>query len=104
MPEDEPGIVIDELPEAIPEKSKKTTVATVLTVGIIFGFLIFLFAAIVIIINFIPGPDKLDWLLNEATLGNWILLVGSGLLIFFISLTISIYIWKRGRDYFIDHL
>ncbi len=86
------------------EKSKKEKVATVLTFGIIIGFLIILFAITIIIINLIPAADKLNWLLTEATIGNWILLIGAGLLEFFLALTICIYIWKKGRNYLLTHI
>ena len=85
-------------------KSAKDNLATVLTIGIIIGFLIIVFAVTWIIIDIIPIPAKWLWLLNDATIGNWILLIGVGLLEFFFALTASIYIWKKGRNYLLERI
>ena len=85
-------------------KSAKKGIATVLTLGIIAGFLIILFAVTIMVINIIPGENKLAWLLAEATIGNWILLVGAGLIEFFLALVLCIYIWKRGRNFLIKYI
>jgi hypothetical protein len=37
--------------------------------------------------------------LTEATVGNWVLLVGVGLLLFFFALVVCAYIWKKGRGW-----
>ena len=89
--------------ESKPKKPKETA-ATIITIGIVIGFLIILFAVTIILINLIPIEDKLQWLLEEATIGNWILLVGAGLLEFFFALTVSIYIWKKGRSYLVERI
>ena len=104
---EEPGILTNEKPsepQAKKERKPKENLASILAIGIILGFLFILFAIIIIIINLIPGPDKLEWLLTEATLGNWILLVGVGLLIFFFALVVSIYIWKKGRSFLLKRI
>ncbi|MHA1650111.1 MAG: hypothetical protein ACTSYB_07945 [Candidatus Helarchaeota archaeon] len=98
---EEPEIISGQESES---KSKKVNIATVLTLGIIVGFLLILFAITIIFVNLIPVPDKLNWLLTEATIGNWILLIGTGLLEFFFALTASIYIWKKGRNYLLKHI
>ena len=102
---EEPGILEERPPKRqdMGPKSKKT-VASILTIGIIFGFLFILFAVIIILINLIPVDNKLLWLLTEATVGNWILLVGTGLLIFFFALVICIYIWKKGRGWLLARI
>ena len=87
----------------IGSKSKKT-IASILCIGIIFGFLFILFAVIIIIINLIPAPNKLNWLLTEATVGNWVLLVGVGLLLFFFALVVCAYIWKKGRGWLLARI
>jgi len=106
--EQEPEITIQP-PKAnkqdLESKSKKI-IASILTIGIIFGFLFILFAVIIILINLIPGNNKLQWLLspNGATLGNWVLLIGTGLLIFFFALVACIYIWKKGRGWLLARI
>ena len=89
--------------ESVTESTKKR-MATILTVGIIIGLLIIIFAVTIIIINSIPVSDKLNWLLTQATIGNWVLLVGIGLIEFFFALTLSIYIWKKGRNYLLKRI
>jgi uncharacterized BrkB/YihY/UPF0761 family membrane protein len=107
---DEPGILKNENPEPHrqqqqqAESKSKENLASILAIGIVLGFLIILFAVIVIIINLLPGEDKLVWLFTEATYGTWILLVGSGLLIFFFALTVSIWIWKKGRGFLLKRI
>ncbi|HUY00503.1 MAG TPA: hypothetical protein VMV49_13165 [Candidatus Deferrimicrobium sp.] len=96
MAEEEPRTIGDDSSE---KKSKKL-MASVLTSGLIIGFLIVLFAVVIIVINLFPYPDKWEWFLTLAPLGNKILLIGTGLLIFFLSLTVCIYIWNKGRPYF----
>ncbi|MHA1263884.1 MAG: hypothetical protein ACTSRS_01495 [Candidatus Helarchaeota archaeon] len=86
------------------EKTSKKKIATVITLGIVFGFLIILFAITIILINLIPVADKWNWLITEASIANWILLIGVGLLEFFFALTMSVYIWKKGRNYLLKHI
>ena len=85
-------------------ESAKTGLASVITIGIIIGFLAVVFAATWILIDLVPIPEKLTWLLTEATIGNWILLIGVGLIEFFFALTASIYIWKKGRNYLLERI
>jgi uncharacterized BrkB/YihY/UPF0761 family membrane protein len=104
---DEPGILNPESRSGAQQKKEtkpKENLASILAIGIILGFLFILFAVIVILINLIPGDNKLLWLLTEATLGNWILLVGVGLLVFFFALVVSIYIWKKGRGFLLQRI
>ena len=100
---DEPGILKNEQQQQGESKSKEN-LASILSIGIVLGFLIILFAIIVIIINLLPGEDKLLWLFTEATYGSWLLIVGGGLLIFFFALTISIWIWKKGRGFLLKKI
>ena len=73
---DEPGTFSDNNTQTqSASKSAKDNLATVITIGIIVGFLIIVFAVTWIIIDIIPIPDKWEWLLTDATIGNWILLV-----------------------------
>jgi uncharacterized integral membrane protein len=99
MVEEEPGTIGESS-----EKKSKKVMANILTCGLIIGFLIIIFAVAIIVINLIPYPDKWDWFLTVATLGNQILLVGTGLLIFFLAITVCIYIWNKGRPYFQERL
>jgi hypothetical protein len=104
---DEPGILKNENrggPQVKKETKPKENLASILSIGIILGFLFILFAIIIILINLIPGENKLTWLLTEATFGNWILLVGVGLLVFFFALSVSIYIWKKGRGFLLKRI
>lgn len=104
---DEPGILTNENRSASQEKKEanpKDNLASILAIGIIIGFLIVLFAIVAIIINLIPSTDKWVWLLTQATVGNWILLVGIGLLLFFFALVVSIYIWKKGRNFLLKRI
>lgn len=104
---DEPGILNSESRSGAQQKKEtksKENLASILLLVFIIGFLIILFAMVVIFINLIPGEDKLAWLLTEATVGNWILLVGVGLLLFFFALVGSIYIWKRGRGFLLKRI
>ncbi|MDD1776592.1 MAG: hypothetical protein LUQ65_00360 [Candidatus Helarchaeota archaeon] len=104
---DEPGILNNESRGGVQQKKEakpKENLASILALGIIFGFLFILFAIIIILINLIPGDNKLLWLLTEATIGNWILLVGAGLLVFFFALVVSIYIWKKGRGFLLERI
>lgn len=89
--------------ESMSEVTKKR-MATILTIGIIIGLLVIIFAVTIIIINLIPGEQKWVWLITTATIGNWILLVGIGLVEFFFALTLSIYIWKKGRNYLLKRV
>ncbi|TFG05549.1 MAG: hypothetical protein EU536_01545 [Promethearchaeota archaeon] len=98
---EEPEVISSPISEKNPTKKN---IATLITLGIIFGFLVVIFAITIILINLIPVPDKLSWLLTNATFGNWLLLIGTGLLEFFFALTASIYIWKRGRNYLMTHI
>jgi sterol desaturase/sphingolipid hydroxylase (fatty acid hydroxylase superfamily) len=98
---DEPEIASSQESEG---KKTRKNIATVLTIGIILGFLIILFAVTIIIINLFPMEDKWNWFLYEASYGIRVLLVGIGLLEFFFALTASIYIWKKGRNYLLNHL
>jgi uncharacterized BrkB/YihY/UPF0761 family membrane protein len=101
---EEPGILRNEKKQQDMGSRSKKVIASGLTIGIIFGFLFILFAVIIILVNLIPGENKLTWLLTEATLGNWILLVGVGLLLFFFALVICIYIWKKGRGWLLARI
>jgi len=84
-------------------KSKKN-LATILSMGIIIGFLVILFAVTIIIINFFPMENKWTWFLYEASIGTRILLIGAGLVEFFFALTVCIYIWKKGQNYLMKHI
>jgi hypothetical protein len=104
---EEPGIITNESQSGSQQKKEskpKESLASILAIGIIIGFLVILFAIIAIIIQLIPSPDKWTWLLTEATMGNWILLIGTGLLLFFFALVISIYIWKKGREFLLKRI
>jgi len=104
---EEPGILKNENRSGLQEKKEKKpkeNLASILAIVFMFGFLIMLFAIIVILINLIPGENKLLWLLTEATSGNWILLVGVGLFVFFFALVGSIYIWKKGRVFILKRI
>lgn len=102
---EEPGILMDDDTQSKSVSSTaKKNLATMLTVGIIIGFLVMLFALTIILIDLIPFDDKLNWLFNTATIGNWILLVGTGMIEFFFALTISVYIWKKGRNYLLKRI
>ncbi|MHA1278032.1 MAG: hypothetical protein ACTSQI_01590 [Candidatus Helarchaeota archaeon] len=85
-------------------KKTKKNLAIVLTIGIIIGFLVILFAITIIIVNLFPMENKWNWFLYEASYGTKVLLVGVGLLEFFFALTASIYIWKKGKNYLLHHI
>ncbi|MFX1297136.1 MAG: hypothetical protein ACFFD2_20070 [Promethearchaeota archaeon] len=102
MVDQEPGIVVNELPDALPEgdeEKAKQRMADILTLGIIFGFIILIFALTIVIIDLIPGENKLDNFLTYATWGNWVLAIGAVLLGGFLVATASIFIWRKGRKY-----
>lgn len=86
------------------QKPAKKTIATILILAIIAGILIILFAINWSLIDLLPGVDKWNWFLYETTWGIRILISGAALLEFFFVLTLSIYIWKRGRNYLMKHI
>ena len=97
---DEPEVISSQRSASKPKKN----LATILTIGIIIVFLVILFAVTLIIINLFPMADKWNWFLYDATIGARILLIGVGLLEFFFALTACIYIWKKGRNYILNHI
>jgi len=94
-------------------KPVKKNLATILTIGIIIGVLIIIFAVNVILINYyLPGDNKWTWYWTPETLipaqemiyGVRILIAGGVAIEFFFVLTLCIYIWKRGRNYLMRHI
>ncbi len=93
-------------------KPVKKNMATILTLGIIIGVLIIIFAVNIILINYLPGENKWTWFWAPETLavpeemiyGVRVLIAGVVAIEFFFVLTLCIYIWKRGRNYLMKHI